>query len=218
MWLGLAVCWLAPARLTCAVDGVREDHAPSPASLGGGKVPDAERRLQAPSTRHGSPARCNSKERGLPVRGVLYVPHLVGEPFPNPETDPIDYYTNIYSGMHQRDLPLIGGHVGADTLSLRPWTTESPDGQRDGFFEEMAAAGICKVLGGRGGVGSGRLRFEMGGRAGAPRSQQRERRSESCAEMGAQGSHSKEDRWHRRHVLQANRRLASRSAAPARDP
>jgi len=91
-------------------------------------------------------AQCPPSESGFPVRGLRYIPHLVGEPYPHPESEPWGYYTEAYSSMHKRDLPLIGARTGADTLSLRPWPTSGSHGERDAFFDEMRRSGICKVI------------------------------------------------------------------------
>mmetsp|Transcript_1645 Transcript_1645/g.4577 ORF Transcript_1645/g.4577 Transcript_1645/m.4577 type:complete len:2143 (-) Transcript_1645:437-6865(-) len=99
-----------------------------------------QRRMQASQ-------RCTAEAaRGLPVLGVRYTPHLVGEPFPHPESEPGGFYSNVFAHMHARDLPLIGGRVGADTLALRPWPTDGSLNQRAGFFEEMIRSGICKAI------------------------------------------------------------------------
>eukprot|EP00445_Apocalathium_hangoei_P014980 CAMPEP_0203882886 /NCGR_PEP_ID=MMETSP0359-20131031/27033_1 /ASSEMBLY_ACC=CAM_ASM_000338 /TAXON_ID=268821 /ORGANISM="Scrippsiella Hangoei, Strain SHTV-5" /LENGTH=2228 /DNA_ID=CAMNT_0050802995 /DNA_START=128 /DNA_END=6814 /DNA_ORIENTATION=+ len=82
---------------------------------------------------------------GLPVRGMRYAPHLVGEPYVHPESDPLDYYQRTYSEMHRRDLPLIGRHAGADTIAMRPFPSGN-SAERVEFFDEMRSAGICKII------------------------------------------------------------------------
>mmetsp|Transcript_170644 Transcript_170644/g.542079 ORF Transcript_170644/g.542079 Transcript_170644/m.542079 type:complete len:2208 (-) Transcript_170644:27-6650(-) len=103
-----------------------------------------------PARRLASPLQCTpvavGSSAGLPVRGVRYAPHLVGEPYLHPESEPLDWYGKTYGQMHRRDLPLIGGHVGADTLTLKPWPTGAKTGQLIQFFGEMRNAGICKII------------------------------------------------------------------------
>ena len=81
---------------------------------------------------------------GLPVYGVRYVPHLIGEPYPEPAEPPSGSYSEAYRNLHRRDLPLIGDHLGANALSLSQWPT---DGQVDsGFFRTMVEAKLCKAV------------------------------------------------------------------------
>mmetsp|Transcript_124845 Transcript_124845/g.324298 ORF Transcript_124845/g.324298 Transcript_124845/m.324298 type:complete len:2327 (-) Transcript_124845:162-7142(-) len=83
---------------------------------------------------------------GFPIMGVRYIPHLVGEPYPHPESDPMDYYGKAYSQLHRRDLPLIAGQLGADTISLRPWPSTRTYHQNHDFYGDMLQAGVCKMI------------------------------------------------------------------------
>jgi len=89
---------------------------------------------------------CANVSRGLPVYGVRYLPHLVGEPYPHPESKPQSLYSPEFQDIHARDLPLIGEHLAANALTLAPWPTDRADKQHTGFFSEMANSGLCKVI------------------------------------------------------------------------
>jgi len=90
---------------------------------------------------------CAATAAGLPVYGVHYVPHLVGEPYPKPDSKPLEYYGSAYHQFHRRDLPLIGNGLAATALSLRPWPVEK-GGRSDlgDFFSEMSRSGVCKLI------------------------------------------------------------------------
>lgn len=98
--------------------------------------------------RLGTGARCRAQHQGLPIRAVQYVPHLVGEPFPFPESNPQGYYSSVFQTLHQRDLPLIGNVLQADTLRIRPWPLESNNRieAHSHFLNLMRSQGICKLV------------------------------------------------------------------------
>lgn len=121
-----------PQRNSAAAAGGAAEDAPATA----GRLEDAL----------GEQPACRGKEAAFPIHGVQYTPHLVGEPYPHPESKPWGYYTKAYATMHRRDLPLIGRYVGADTLRLRAWPTDGSSGERAAFFEEMHRNGVCKVI------------------------------------------------------------------------
>eukprot|EP00931_Biecheleriopsis_adriatica_P075897 TRINITY_DN4966_c0_g1_i1.p1 TRINITY_DN4966_c0_g1~~TRINITY_DN4966_c0_g1_i1.p1 ORF type:complete len:2275 (-),score=375.89 TRINITY_DN4966_c0_g1_i1:31-6855(-) len=92
--------------------------------------------------------QCRARHKGLPIRGIQYVPHLVGEPYPFPDSDPQGYYSSIYSTLHERDLPLIGQMLQADTLRIRPWPLEASNRNEahTNFLNTMKEQGICKLV------------------------------------------------------------------------
>jgi len=105
-------------------------------------APIPERKLaskpsQGPSCRGGP---------SFPVNAVRYIPRMVGEPYPHPESDPWGYYGHAYEKMHDRDLPIIGNVLGADTVALSPWPTVGMEGQHRDFFLKMRGAGVCKMV------------------------------------------------------------------------
>lgn len=110
-----------------------------------------EERLQQPQERRlreNESNTCRAQHKGLPIRAVQYVPHLVGEPFPFPESDPQGYYKSVFQKLHQRDLPLIGNAMQADTLRIRPWPL-APRNRNEAhapFLELMRQQGICKLV------------------------------------------------------------------------
>lgn len=109
------------------------------------RVPSSEQPPAAKGTAPSS-APCLG-EAAFPLRGVRYAPHMIGEPYPLPNAEPPDFYGKGYSQLHRRDLSMIGGILGADTLVLRPWPTGG-DGQADrqAFFGQMRREGICNMI------------------------------------------------------------------------
>lgn len=86
------------------------------------------------------------------VKGVQYVPHLIGEPYPVVDGDIDDVYQRAYGNLHRRDLKLIAG-LGADTIRVRPWNvdinSENPQHavqRRKDFFTAVHEVGIKKVI------------------------------------------------------------------------
>lgn len=87
--------------------------------------------------------RCSDVVDVFPIKGVQYVPHVVGEPYPHPAHKADNIYSMEFSLLYQRDMPLIR-QLGADTLRLRPWRGTSDD--RRNMYSTMARHGLCKVV------------------------------------------------------------------------
>lgn len=77
---------------------------------------------------------------------VYYVPHVVGEPYPSPDADPIGFYGSNYRHFHKRDLHLISKNLGANAVFLRPWRVKNDQQTQAGFLSDMLQAGLCKLI------------------------------------------------------------------------
>jgi len=92
-------------------------------------------------------------EKGFPLCGVQYAPHLVGSPEAAVDGDVLDVYQRAYRWLHRRDLPLIS-NLGADTIRLRPWNVDvyganphhAVQGRSDFFNAVKSSAKVRKVI------------------------------------------------------------------------
>jgi len=80
----------------------------------------------------------------FPIRGIQYVPHIVGEPYPHPQSNPDNVYSKQFRLMYERDLPLMR-QLGVDTVRLRPWGGHSHD-DRDHFKYVLRKTGMCNAI------------------------------------------------------------------------
>lgn len=74
------------------------------------------------------------------MRGVCYQPTPIGA---NPAFDPPfgDYYTNSYSSLYERDIPLIRA-MGANTIRIYGWSDQN---NHDGFLDACYNGGVDPI-------------------------------------------------------------------------
>jgi len=106
-------------------------------------APPGRRLSSTPNVTATSGGVCAAGGDSFPIKGVQYVPHIVGEPYPHPGGSPDNVYAKQFRLLYERDMPLIR-QLGADTLRLRPW--DGSEGDREHLFQTMAQHGICKLI------------------------------------------------------------------------